>query len=507
MKTKYVIVLGSILLLAVGTVGYWLGTQAEPGQMAVPSSGMTSPGKILYYRNPMGLPDTSPVPKKDSMGMDYVPVYVGDDAGSSSQVSISIEKIQKLGVKSEPAALRTLDKSIRATGRIEIDERRIYTIAPKFEGWVERLYVNTTGQSVGKGQSLFDVYSPELISAQREYALATQGEAALNNADQDARDSMKQLAEASRMRLKNWDIGDAQIGQSQDGKQIITFRAPVSGIVLDKKSVQGMRFMPGEMLYQIADLSSVWVIAEVTEQDIGAVRVGDVAQVRMDAYPDKAFSGRISFVYPTMNTSTRTVQVRIEVANPKGLLKPAMFANVKITGDSEQRVLTVPTSAVIDSGIRQLVLVQLAEGRYEPRKVRLGSRGEQYVEVIEGIKDGEQVVTSALFLLDSESNLKAALGGLNNDQAKSTSTQSKSVGHTAHGKFEEIYEDGSVSITHEPIKALGWPAMTMDFELSNPSLAKGIQSGSAIDFEIVERGEGEWVITKMKAATSQREGY
>jgi Cu(I)/Ag(I) efflux system membrane fusion protein len=408
------LIIGAIVLLGAGATGYSLGTRTAP-MPATPAITAKAEPKILYYRNAMGLPDTSPVPKKDAMGMDYVPVFEGgDDASDGKQVSISIEKVQKLGVKSEAATLRMLDKNIRAMGRIEIDEKRAYTIAPKFEGWVERLYVNTSGQSVSKGQPLFDVYSPDLLSALREYAIAAQGEASLKDAGDEAKNSMSQLASASLARLKNWGITEEQIkefGSAKD-KRNLTFYAPISGVVLEKKAVQGMRFMSGEMLYQIADLSMVWVVAEVAEQDIGSVNVGSIAQVGLSAYPDKHFAGKVDFIYPTMNSATRTVQVRVELVNPKGLLKPAMFASVALAVSDSTKVLTVPTSAVIDSGTRQIVLVQLAQGRFEPRIVRLGSRSENYVEVLEGINEGEQVVTSANFLIDAESNLKAALSGM-----------------------------------------------------------------------------------------------
>ncbi|MFZ2162775.1 MAG: efflux RND transporter periplasmic adaptor subunit [Sideroxyarcus sp.] len=497
-------ILGVSLLLAVAAGGYWYGkTSAEYG---VPSAEAKAERKPLYYRNPMGLPDTSPVPKKDSMGMDYVPVYEGE-AESGTQLSISVDKVQKLGVKSEAAALRELKRTLRVTGRIEIDERRLHTIAPRFEGWVEQLYVNTTGQAVTKGQALFDVYSPELVSAQREHALAVQGMAALKDADDDAKQSMQQLADASAARLKNWNMANA------DAAQRITFRAPANGIVLEKKAVQGMRFMPGEMLYQIADLSSVWVIAEVPEQDIGQIKLGSPTQVTVDAWPERTFNGKVAFIYPTLNSATRTVQVRIEIANPKALLKPAMFANAQIAVGKAGKVLSVPSSAVIDSGRKQVVLVRLAEGRFEPRTVTLGSRSDEYVEVRSGIAEGEEVVTSANFLLDSESNLKAALGGMTaTDVGRDSSRhvglksdpQSKVVGHQAQGTLEAINNDGTVSITHDPIPALKWPAMTMDFALANPSLVAKIKPGSAVSFEIVERGQGEWVITRLQA---QHEGH
>jgi membrane fusion protein, copper/silver efflux system len=436
MKQISGMIFGAALLLCVGLAGYWLGTRTSTAPVpATTSITAKAESKILYYRNPMGLPDTSPVPKKDSMGMDYVPVFEGDEeASDGKQIVLGIDKVQKLGVKSEAASLRMLDRTVRAVGKIEIDERRAYTIAPKFEGWVERLYVNTSGQAVSKGQPLFDVYSPELISALREYALAAQGESALKDAGKDAKASMSQLAAASLTRLKNWDIADEQIrefaqdkNQTKD-KRSLTFYAPVSGIVVDKKAVQGMRFMPGEVLYQIADLSSVWVLAEVAEQDIGLVKTGSVARISISAYPDRHFNGKVGFIYPTLDAATRTVQVRVELANPDGLLKPAMFANVELPVSNRGKVLTVPVSAVIDSGTRKIVLVRLAEGRFEPRTVKLGSRGEDHVEVLEGLAEGEQVVTSANFLIDAESNLKAALSGMGGENTPAPD-QSRHEGH------------------------------------------------------------------------------
>lgn len=504
-----------MVLLGVAAGGYWLGVQKSQDSGLRTEAAGQAERKVLYYRNPMGLADTSPVPKKDSMGMDYVAVYEGDAGQDDGAVSISAARVQKLGVTSAAATLRRLDRTLHATGVIATDERRTYAIAPKFEGWVEKLYVNTSGQSVSKGQALFEVYSPELVSAQREYAIAAQGENDLSNGDADARAGMKQLAQASLARLKNWDISPDELkhpGHGQSGRNL-TYYAPVSGIVLEKRAVQGMRFMPGETLYQIADLSSVWVLADVAEQDIALVKVGGVARVSIAAYPGREFKGRISFIYPTLNTTTRTVQVRVEMANPDGQLKPAMYANVTLPAGDGAEVLAVPVSAVIDSGVRQVVLVQLAEGRYAPREVRLGSRSDDFVEVLDGLSEGEKVVTSALFLIDAESNLQAALRGFGSvpttvasAQAKTGSRAGKAAGHQAQGVLDEIYEDGSVGITHEAIPSLGWPRMSMDFELANASLATGIKLGSNISFEIVERNPGEWVITQLQSRM-QHEGH
>lgn len=518
----------AIGLMAAATLagggGYWLGTRSERGEHASTvaatasgNEGIKIERKPLYYRNPMGLPDTSPIPKKDPMGMAYVPVYAdeGSEPDSSNQIRISTEKVQKLGVRTETAGLRMLNKIVRASGRVTPDERRTYTIAPKFEGYVERLHVNITGQPVSQGQPLFEVYSPELVSAQREYAIAAQGVQAMQNADSQALNGMQELAQSTLMRLKNWDISEEQIkalAKSGTAKHTLTFRSPVSGIVTEKQALQGMRFMPGEALYQVADLASVWVLADVFEQDIGLVETGAQAQVKIGAYPDQVFAGTITYVYPTLNAETRTVPVRIELANPAQLLKPAMFAQVELPVGSKEPVLSVPDSAVIDSGTRRIVLVQIKEGRFEPREVRLGARGDNYVEILDGIADGEQVVIAANFLIDAESNLKAAIGGLGSHAGHgnaaatgpvSSTAKPTGVGHKAEGRVESLdIETGTLSLNHGPVETLQWPAMTMAFKVANPALLKDLEPGARVSVEFVERQPDEWVITQITPAAS-----
>jgi len=487
MKRNQGILVGMLALLGVAAGAYWLGTRA-PASSPAPQAAKAE-RKVLYYRNPMGLPDTSPVPKKDAMGMDYVPVYEGEPkVGEANQIVIDSNRVQQLGVQSEAAARRELGSSLRLHARIETDEQRLYVLSPKFAGWIEKLYVNSSGQSVRKGEPLFEVYSQELVSTLRELELARQGLAALKDGDAAAQ-SMQRLVEAGEARLRNWGITAAP---QDDGR--ITYHAPANGIVLEKNAVQGMRFMPGETLFRIADLSMLWAIAEVPEQDIAAIRPGNRAEIRVDALPGRTFAGKVEFIYPTLNAMTRTVPVRIVLRNPDGALKPGMYAEARIAIGNASKVLTVPTSAVIDSGTRQTVLVRLDAGRFAPRTVTLGRRSDDYVEVLAGLSEGEQVVTRANFLLDSESNLKAAFGGMADMPAPE-----KTVGYGVTGVLEAIHDDGSVSITHEPIPALKWPAMTMDFALAHPSLAANIKPGSAIEFEIVERGQGEWIITKLVA--------
>jgi multidrug efflux pump subunit AcrA (membrane-fusion protein) len=393
------------LLIAALAAGYWLGNRGHGTGAAETETraqdDAKSARKILFYRNPMGLPDTSPTPKLDSMGMDYLPVHEGEEE-SSGLVNLSTEKIQKLGVRTEPAELRNLGRSIRAVGITQINEQKLYSVAPRFEAWIDRLYVNTTGQYVQKDQELMEVYSPELSSAQAEYTAAAQA-------------GLKILADASLERLRNWGIDEAQLGElsiSAKPRQTVTLRAPAAGIVLEKNAVQGMRFMAGETLYKIADLSTVWITAEIFEQDLAFVKTGQKAKIRINAYPDQQYSAKIAYIYPTLSSQTRTTQIRLELANRKGLLKPGMYAEVQLDTAGKSQVIAIPNSAVIDSGTRKVALVEVAEGRFEPRELELGMSSDDYVEVISGIGEGEKVVTRANFLIDAESNLKAALSGL-----------------------------------------------------------------------------------------------
>lgn len=511
------------LIVGAALAGYWWGAEKQRPVTEPPAAtAAAAPAerKILYYRNPMGLPDTSPVPKKDPMGMDYVPVYEGGEPETPGVVKISVDKVQKLGVRTEPATRREMTRTIRAVGTIQVDERGLHTVAPKFEGYIERLLVNTTGQSVSKGQALMEVYSPDLVTAQREYLVAYGGERAVSEASAEVQRSMKELADAALERLRNWDIDDAQLqrlrreGQS---RRTLTIRAPANGVVLEKPSVAGMRFMPGEVLYQIADLSKVWLIAEVFEQDLAFVHVGQPAVLRVNAYPDKSFAGRVTFIYPTLTPETRTAKVRIEMPNREMLLKPAMFGTVELkAGHIGSTAVAVPDSAVIDSGTRRIVLVEHGEGRFEPREVRLGTKADGYIEVMEGVKDGENVVVRANFLIDAESNLKAALGSFGHSAhgTKPGETTSAKPGapaapavHRGEGSVEALdAARTTVTLAHGPIATLNWPAMTMDFRVKDPALLKTLKPGQKIVFEMTEEKSGDYVIVTAQPAGSTPAG-
>jgi Cu(I)/Ag(I) efflux system membrane fusion protein len=380
---------------------------AAPKPAARPSSAGSK--RILFYRNPMGLPDTSSAPKKDSMGMDYIPVYEGDDQGDDNTIKVSVDRVQRSGVRTEKVQLRTLIRPVRAPGIVRIDERKQTVVTLRAEGYIEELHVNATGETVKAGAPLFRLYSAPLVQAQLEYALAVKAARTMHDANQVA------MVDGAAQKLRSLGMPESRIREIQAGGTVprtIEWPAPASGTVLEKKVISGQRIMPGDELYRIADLSTVWVIAEVPERDIGSIAPGDRATVTFRAFSSQPMEGRVTLVYPELKPETRTARVRIELPNPDGRLRPDMYADVVFHEDSADKpVIAVPDSAVIDSGTRQLVLISKGEGRFEPRVIKTGRHGDGYVEALEGLKEGEDVVTTATFLIDAESNLRAALKG------------------------------------------------------------------------------------------------
>lgn len=511
---------GIWMVLALVTMGsgYWWGLNHASQTTTGVQSGDFAPGerKILYYRNPMGLTDISPVPKKDSMGMNYIPVYE-ENGRPAGQIEISADKIQKLGVRTEPATMRNLGKTVRAMGQFQVNERLLYTVTTKFDGYIENLLVNTTGQPVTRGQPLMQVYSPELVSAQDEYLLAWNSRQALKNGTGESLAGVDQLAQSALKRLRNWDISDTQLQRlRKDGKAMrtLTLYSPANGVVLEKIAVEGIRFMPGDPLLKIADLSSIWLLANVYEQDIALIQPGAKAVLKVSAYPDKDFTGTITYIYPTLNPATRTVPVRIELDNPEILLKPAMFAQVELSVGGKEQTLTVPDSAVIDSGTRRIVLVQVQEGLFESRVVKTGARSDNHIEIIEGVKAGEQVVVAANFLIDAESNLRAATGGLG-DHAGHSNAQQHTLASTIQPNAVEHQTKGivahvdaaakTISLNHDSVETLKWPAMTMQFKVANEKLLKDLKPGATIAFKFAERQPGEWVITAIRPIAQSTE--
>jgi Cu(I)/Ag(I) efflux system membrane fusion protein len=378
---------------------------AEPVFTPPPANPQAAQGqrKVRFYRNPMGLPDVSKVPKKDAMGMDYVPVYEGEDDSGGSTVKVSLEKVQRSGVRTEIVARRLVDHPVRVPGTVRIDEGRIKVVTLRSEGFVEKLFVDRTGQSVRAGEPLFRVYSPEIQKAQIDLLIAMRPQENLLGPT---------TIEGAMQRLRNLGVPESRIEEVRKGSnpRTIDWSSPMTGVVLEKRILDGQRVMAGDELYRIADLSTVWIIADVPEQDVRYVHVGDSVTANFLAYPGEPFQGLVTFIYPDLKPETRTVRVRVELANADGRLKPDMYADVTISSAAaKQPTIAVPNSAVIDSGTRQVVLIAKGEGRFEPRAVKLGSRDDADTEIIEGVSEGEEVVTSATFLIDAESNLKAAL--------------------------------------------------------------------------------------------------
>ena len=376
-------------------------------QAAVPGPQRAGTGgsrRILYYRNPMGLLDTSPVPKKDSMGMDYVPVYEGEDE-DGPVVRVAPGRLQAFGVRSEPVARREVVRPVRAPGGIQLDERRVAVVALRTEAFVERVENVTTGDRVRRGQPLMRLYSPDVVAAGAQYVAALSFPPGATVAG----------PEGARRRLENLGVPPEVLGEIERTKRIphsFVWPAPRDAVVLERAAVDGMRAPAGEALFRLADLSVVWALAEIPERDIGAIAPGQAVEVRPRGLPDRAFQGRVALVYPQLNPGTRTARVRIELPNPDGVLLPGMYAEVEIAATGGGPVVAVPDSAVIDSGTRQVVILDRGEGRFEPREVRLGRRGGGFVEVREGLAEGDRVVVAANFLIDAESNLRAALRGL-----------------------------------------------------------------------------------------------
>lgn len=382
----------------------------QPGASAAStnaSAGATGSGerKVKLYKSTMLLGETSPTPRKDSMGMDMVPVYE-DDGADSSTISIDPVTTQNMGIRIGVVTSGPLRRTIRTVGTIEFDETALVDVTTKFRGWIEKLHTDATGKQVHRGEPLFEIYSPELYSAQTEYLLALE-QVAKGTSGSDS------LKASALTKLRFFDISDEQIAQLDKTKQAsktLRVNAPRDGVVVEKMAVQGQMVEAGMKLYRLADLSLVWVLSQVYEQDLAFLKLGQEAVMRLSYLPDREFRGRVTYIYPTLDEKTRTARVRMEFHNPGFFLKPAMFATVGIHAELEPSTLLVPDMAVLRSGEKNTVFVALDGGKFEPRTVTLGPRSENNLyQVLSGLQEGERVVTSGQFMLDSESQLREAI--------------------------------------------------------------------------------------------------
>ncbi|HET6341331.1 MAG TPA: efflux RND transporter periplasmic adaptor subunit [Gemmatimonadota bacterium] len=354
-----------------------------------------------------------PEPRDDSMaGMamegESMPGMAGKQMGDEGTVHLTADQLRTFGITFGTAEVRPLEKTIRAVGLVDFDETRMAYVAPKFGGYVERLYVDFTGQPVSRGQPLLEIYSPELVSAQEEMLLARGLDEKIGqSAVEGVAEASTELLAQARRRLRYWDISEAQIERVLSTGQVqrtLTLHAPVSGIVMEKSVLEGQAVMAGDNLYMIADFSRVWVEAELFEADAALVEEGMPAAIEVTALAGRTFEGRVEYVYPTLKEETRSMTARISLPNPGGRLKPGMYATVRLEKDLG-KVLAVPSSAVLRTGETAIAFVDMGEGRLMPHELTLGMTGGEYVEVLEGLEPGARVVTSAQYLLDSESNL------------------------------------------------------------------------------------------------------
>lgn len=398
------------------------------GEEAESTAGKQSPAggqrKVKYYKSTMMLGEISQTPRKDSMGMDMVPVYEGEE--ETNAITVDPATVQKMGVRTAVVTKGPLRRVIRTVGVIDYNETALADVTTKFRGWIEKLYVDSTGKQVRKGEALFEIYSPELYSAQNEYVLAlNQGSGALKA--------------SARQKLKLFDISDDQIAELEKSRQpqrTLRVNAPIDGIVVEKMVVQGQMVEAGMKLYRLADLSIVWVQSQIYEQDLALLKLGQEAEVSLSYLPDRKFTGRITYIYPTVDEKTRTARVRMEFHNPGLFLKPGMFATVELHAELEPEALLIPDMAVLRSGDKNTVFVALENGKFEPRTVTLGPRGENdRYEVLTGLQEGERVVTSGQFLLDSESQLREAIQKMLSPNAAASSTPPTHAEHVATARL------------------------------------------------------------------------
>ncbi|WP_246043071.1 efflux RND transporter periplasmic adaptor subunit [Fodinibius saliphilus] len=447
MNTKYLLI-SLTLIVSFSLGGYWLGIQTKnPSKQATISSEQMehkdtqAPSEesktnkkdreVLYWQAPMNPSEIYDKPGKSKMGMDLVPVYADEANSAEGVVKINPTVVQNMNVRTAMVQQKELSTTVSTVGKVDYDEQKLYNVNPKISGWVEQLHVDYTGKMVQRGQPLYSIYSPELVTTQHEYLLALKArEKVASSSFESIRKGGNSLLEATRQRLKYWDIPDSEIADLEKTgkiKKTITLEAPASGIVLHKNAVEGEYIKAGTPAFKIADLSTVWVKASVYDYEIPWVKEGQKARMQLSYQPGKTYRGTVSYIYPTLKEKTRTVQLRLEFPNPNLELKPGMFANIQIQTRPKKDVTVVPNSAIIRTGKRNIVFVAKGDGAFAPREVTLGMEGGKHnneIEILSGLTPDEEIVTSAQFLFDSESRLQEAIQKMLDQQAD-TSAETK----------------------------------------------------------------------------------
>ena len=478
-----------VLVLIVGlAAGVLIGTQwvasggsDESGDAAASAS---KEKEVLYWVAPMDANYRRDKPGKSPMGMDLVPVYASDsETDDETIVKINPGVEQNLGVRTQAAQVRSLFRRVEATGFIGFDESRVSQISMRTEGWVERLLVETEGERVDRGQLLFEFYSPQLVNAQKEYIQARR-----RNEGQ-----LLTAAEAKLLALGMVKPDIERLSKSGKVSNTIQVLAPRDGIVINLNAREGMFIKPATEVMSLVDLSSVWLQAEVFESQVDWVARGQSAEARLNYMPGEVFSGRVDYVYPVLNPSTRTLQVRLRFNNPDGRLKPNMYARVTVYGKTRPSVLSIPREALIRGPETDRVVVALGDGKYQVREIMRGIESGDWVEIITGLEKGDEVVTSAQFLIDSEASLNGSilrLGAMDMDHEKSGT-----VSAFGSGIIDAIdMQARRLRVSHGPIDDLGWTAMTMEFDVLTGVELEKVEVGKNIHFSIVQNEVGDYVI-------------
>jgi len=454
--------------------------------------------KILYWVAPMDANFRQEGPGKSPMGMDLVPFYEKDDGGDVGAVTISPAIVQNLGVRSEKAKLGKLWKRIESVGYVDFDENLISHVHLRTEGWIENLAVKSEGERVKKGDLLFELYSPTLVNAQDEYIQAL-------------RSKNKRLVAASFERLRALGVNRAQINKikrTRKAEQLIKIRASQDGIVSKLNAREGMFIKPQMEVMTLADLSSIWVLVEVFERESNWVKVGKPAEITLSYLPGRKWEGVVEYVYPSLDSKTRTLRARLRFDNADEALKPNMFANIVIFGGATEDMISIPLQALIRTGDSERVILSLGDGRFIPREVVSGIESGDRIQIVDGLKGDEIVVTSSQFLLDSEASISASFSRMTDTKPaedmkmddSSSMTDSKMV--TGQGVVKEIMSGGGkINLSHEPISALGWPSMTMDFKLADGVSTNDLKPGMAVEFDLMEKDD-VYVIEAIRPAMS-----
>jgi Cu(I)/Ag(I) efflux system membrane fusion protein len=479
----------------------YLGLTSFPGNMSNQDTSSTSvEKKPLYWVAPMDANYQRDKPGKSPMGMDLVPFYGNDESGpdeGAGTIKISPSVINNLGVRTDLVTKQSLTSQINTVGYVAYDEDQLVHIHPRVSGWVEKLYVKTSGNPVEKGQALYKIYSPEMVNAQEEFLLAL-----------DRKNS--RLMKAAKNRLTSLNVPISAIKELEKTKKVsqtITFYSPKSGVVDNLKIREGFFVKPGTTIMSIGTLKQVWVNAEIFERQASQIKVGMPVDMTLDYLPGHEWTGSVDYVYPTLDVKTRTLKVRLKFSNKKELLKPGMFAQVTFHEQNDEKTLAVPKEAVIRTGNSNRVVLALGEGSFKSVNVKVGKFNDKYAQILDGLKEGERIVTSAQFLLDSESSKTSDFKRMSKfiDEADNSmsdmDSSSKMVEQKEWAKATVVKlmkEDNTIKVTHSEIPNWKWPSMTMNFEVSDKLDFSMFQKDMSMDIEITKTKDNKYIISDVR---------